>query len=159
MKKGLFIVLLGALMASCSATMPKPAAKLVSSATHSTVNLAAPVVTPVIVDLDVSPTKVSFFYLPSKTVVEAGYENVVDSAVREALASNGDADVMVALETQTKYNAEGKVESITVTGYPAKYVNFRSGEYVPTAAPQEAAPEEKAEGKGSLSLGGFKLGK
>jgi hypothetical protein len=33
---------------------------------------------------------------------------------------------LVALEHQIKYSANGSIESITVTGYPAKYVNFRS---------------------------------
>ena len=33
---------------------------------------------------------------------------------------------MVGLEKQIKYNSKGEVESITVSGYPATYVNFRS---------------------------------
>jgi hypothetical protein len=46
--------------------------------------------------------------------------------VREALLANGNADVLVGMNTQIKYDADGQPESITVTGYPAKYVNFRS---------------------------------
>ena len=106
--------------ASCS-----PLARLENSATHVKANVANPV-TAVVADLDVSPTKISFFYIPSQTVINAGVDNAVNSAVREALLANGDADVLVALEKQIKYSAEGKIESVTVTGYPAKYVNFRS---------------------------------
>jgi hypothetical protein len=80
----------------------------------------------VLADLDVSTTKISYFFLPSQTVVNGGFENVVNTAVREALIANGNADVLVALEQQVKYDANGKVESITVSGYPAKYVNFRN---------------------------------
>ena len=36
------------------------------------------------------------------------------------------ADVLVGLEKQIKYAGDGTIESVTVTGYPAKYVNFRS---------------------------------
>lgn len=80
----------------------------------------------VLADLEVSPKKISYFYIPSATVVNGGVDNVVNSAVREALIENDNADVLVALEKQIKYDAEGRVESITVTGYPAKYVNFRN---------------------------------
>ena len=66
------------------------------------------------------------FFIPSKTVVIGGEENIINTAVREALLANGNADVLVGLEKQLKYNDKGEIESITVSGYPAKYVNFRS---------------------------------
>jgi hypothetical protein len=77
-------------------------------------------------DLEVVGEKISYFMIPSRTVLNGGEENVIKTAVREALLANGNADVLVALNTQIKYDADGQPESITVTGYPAKYVNFRS---------------------------------
>ena len=155
MKKLIFLIATAALVASCGATSPE--AKLIGTSTHTKVGVVQPVVA-VFADLEVSPQKISFFYLPNRTVVKGGYENVVDSAVREALASNGDADVLVGLETQVKYNAEGEPESITVSGYPAKYVNFRSpgDDYLKSIG--SSAPETNKK-DGALSLGKFKLGK
>lgn len=148
MKKFILVIASAILLASCGVSMPKPEPKLVSTSTHTKISAATPVVA-VFADLDVSPDKITFFYLPSKTVVKGGLDNVIDSAVREALASNGNADVLVGLETQIKYNDLGEAESITVTGYPAKYVNFRNpgDDYLrslSSAAP--AAKEEKSGG-------------
>ena len=156
MKRTLLLIAIAALMSSCGMTAPTPEAKLISTSTHTKITAAQPIVA-VFADLDVSPTKISFFYMPSKTVVAGGVDNVVDSAVREALASNGDADVLVGLEKQIKYNADGKIESITVSGYPAKYVNFRNpgDEYL---SKMNAAPA-KQESNGGGALGGLKLGK
>lgn len=156
MKKLVLLIATAALVASCGVSMPKPEPKLVGTATHTKVSVVQPVVA-VFADLEVSPKKISFFYLPSKTVVKGGVDNVIDSAVREALASNGDADVLVGLETQVKYNAEGEAESITVSGYPAKYVNFRNpgDDYLSKINSAAPAPKEKGAG-GGLPL---KLGK
>ena len=113
-------VAIAATFVSCS--LPT---KLMNTSTHNEVKVAQPV-TALFADLDVSPTKISFFFIPSKTVINGGEDNVINTAVREALLANGNADVLVGLEKQLKYNDKGEVESITVTGYPAKYVNFRS---------------------------------
>jgi hypothetical protein len=113
-------VLASAMFVSCSVPT-----KLTNTATSNKVSVLDTVVA-VFADLDVSPTKISFFYIPSKTIVSAGAENVVNSAIREALIANGNADVLVGLESQIKYSGDGSIESITVTGYPAKYINFRS---------------------------------
>ncbi|MBP3383100.1 MAG: hypothetical protein J6K78_04240 [Tidjanibacter sp.] len=165
----LFAVALG--VCSCGTTMPtpdlggvynsvmtSPEPKLISTSTHTRVSVAQPIVA-VFADLQVSPEKILFFYLPSKTVVKGGEDNVIDSAVREALLSNGNADVMVGLETQIKYNDEGEPESVTVTGYPAKYVNFRNpgDDYLKTlSAP---APAPKSEKAAASPIGGFNFGK
>ena len=94
MKKFSFIltVLVASTFVSCS--LPT---KLTNTATYSNVNVAEPVAA-VFADLEVSPKKILFFYIPSQTVINAGEKNVVDSAVREALLANGNADVLVALE-------------------------------------------------------------
>lgn len=161
MKKLLLLIATAALVASCGVSMPElnsaPEPKLIGSSTHSKISVAQPVVA-VFADLEVSPKKISFFYLPSQTVVNGGLDNVVNSAVREALASNGDADVLVGLETQVKYDAAGNPESITVSGYPAKYVNFRNpgDDYlrkIGGSAPAPAASEKGLSGGLPLKLG------
>lgn len=133
-----------------------PLVKLTNTATHKTVNVLEPVAA-VFADLDVAPTKILFFYIPSKTVVNAGADNVIDSAVHEALLANGNADVLVGLEKQIKYTPEGQIESITITGYPAKYVNFRSpgDDYLREVSKANAV---KSKGTNPL-LGNIKLGK
>lgn len=80
----------------------------------------------IVADLEVSPNKITYFYVPSKAVSKHGYANILQTAVREALIANGNADVLVHLDEQTKLDSDGEVESITISGYPAKYVNFRS---------------------------------
>ena len=150
--KKLFIlsVLASALFVGCSSM-----AKLTNTATHNKVSVLDPVVA-VFADLDVSTTKISFFYIPSKTVVKGGFDNVIDSAVREALLANGNADVLVGLEKQIKYTAEGQIESITGNGYPAKYVNFRSpgDDYL-----REVSTSSTSKNNGNSLSGKLKLGK
>ncbi len=120
MKRLFFLALAVVVMAACSAP-----SKLINTASYTKINAVQPVVA-VLADLEVSPEKITYFMLPSKTVVAGGEKNVIDSAVREALLANGNADVLVGLNTQIKYGSDGQPESITITGYPAKYVNFRS---------------------------------
>lgn len=123
MKRNFILLVLSVLLLSSCGSF----SKLVTTATDLGYKDMKPVtVTDVIADLDVSTNKISFIYIPSKAVNNAGSDNVVKTAIREALVSNGNADVLVGLESQIKYSSEGEVESITVSGYPAKYVNFRS---------------------------------
>ena len=61
------------------------------------------------------------------------------SAVREAIQIAGDFDVLVALETQVKYDENNKVESVLVTGYPGKYVNWRHSDELVTAEPKASS--------------------
>lgn len=126
MKKIFAFVAVTAMFTGCSVTTtPTTHAKLANTSTHTKVKVVQPVVA-VLADLDVAPNKISYFFLPSQTVMNGGFDNVVNTAVREALVANGNADVLVALEQQVKYGADGNVESITISGYPAKYKNFRS---------------------------------
>ena len=150
MKKIFMLAAAAVMMMGCS--LP---AKLMNSSTHQKANVA-PVVAAVFADLDVAPAKITYFMMPSKTVRDGGYDNVVNSAVREALLANGNADVLVALETQVKYGSDGLVESITVTGYPATYTNFRSpGDDVLRTLPQNTNSSSN-----NIGLpGGLKLGK
>ncbi|MBO7272980.1 MAG: hypothetical protein J6U89_08915 [Bacteroidaceae bacterium] len=83
-----------------------------------------------VADLEVSPKRITYTMEPSKKLQRAGINNVKQAAEQEALAMHGNADVLVDAEyiiTSTNYLIFGKdIESVTVTGRPAKYVNFRS---------------------------------
>lgn len=120
MKKLFLLVVAATLLASCGSQ-----AKFTKSSTHTKISVATPI-TAVMADLEVSTKKISHILIPSKTVRKGGFDNIVNTAVQEALEANDNADVLVGLEKQVKYNDKGEVETIVVTGYPAKYVNFRS---------------------------------
>ena len=156
------MVVAPAMLVSCSmlTSAPKAPTKLTNTATYTPIKVTEPVVA-VFADLDVSPNKISFFYIPSGTIVNAGPQNVIDSAIREALIANGNSDVLVGLEKQIKYAADGSIESVTVTGYPAKYVNFRSpgDEYLRQMSASGSAKKNGANpASGSAASGGV-LGK
>lgn len=123
MKRTLLFFCLAVMTVSCSTP-----AKLINSSTSSNATAGfKPTVT--VADVQVSEQKISFLYVPSKTVLDGGYDNVIRTAVREALLSAGEKyDVLMAKETQVKYSAEGKIESVYVTGYPGCYVNWRSSD-------------------------------
>lgn len=163
MKKIFTLFTVAVLATSCSMTSPSMA-KLTNTASHTKVHTVQPTVA-VFADLQVAPNKISYFFLPSQTVKNGGFDNIVNTAVREALIANGNADVLVGLEQQVKYDANGAVESITISGYPAKYVNFRSpgDDYLRELA-KESHSENKTQNTQSASglgglLGGLKLGK
>lgn len=116
MKKLLLCSVLALSMTSCS--------YIANTSTRDNINVIA--VSPVIAELDVSKTKITYVYTPVPSSISAlGKENVINTAVKEALYENGNADVFVGLETQIKYYGF-KIDSVIVTGYPAKYKNFRS---------------------------------
>ena len=120
--KKLTIVLVAAVMAvSCS-----PMAKLVNTATHSKSQAVQPTAA-IFADLDVSTEKISYFYIPSKTVAIGGYDNIINTAVREALAANGNADVLVALETQV---------NITQQALLSRLLSLAIQQNIPTSAMQ-----------------------
>ena len=120
MKRVIIILASAILLASCSSQ-----AKLLNTSTHSRSQAVTPVAA-ILADLQVNPEKINYLYIPSNTVKLGGEENVINSAVSEALMANGNADVLVSMEHQIKYNADGQIESVLVTGYVAKYVNFRN---------------------------------
>ena len=144
MKKA--IILLSAVLCICSCST---GARLVNSASYSKNSAPSPVAA-VFAEIDVSPVRITHFMLPSKTVLMGGYDNVVATAVREALDANGGGDVLVALETQVKYGSKGQIESITVSGYPGKYKNFRNpgDDYLKSMHVEE--PGEKSSPIGGL---------
>ena len=118
MKKLLLLAVVAIAFASCST--------LKNSATYRSFSINTPYAVPVVADLNVSSTKITYAYVPPKTVRNGGEDNVLNTAVREALSANGNADVLVGLETQIKYNSSKKIISVVITGYPATYKNFRN---------------------------------
>lgn len=80
-------------------------------------------------DFDVSDKSISFTYEPSKAVRRGGWDNVIKTAVQEALKANGGGDALIGLQYTVKLKPSlfiCPIRLITVTGYPANYVNFRS---------------------------------
>lgn len=133
MKKLLIIAIISTFAISCYPTQsqsfsasPVSKSKLWNTATYCDIAVNDPVVTPpLIADLEVSPNKISFPLFPSSALLKTDLQNIINAAVKEALKVNGNSDVLIGLEYQIKYDDDGVIESVTVTGYPAKYVNFR----------------------------------
>lgn len=155
MRKLFFISVL-ALVASSFVSCSLPI-RLTNTASYAEGEAYQPV-SAVFADLVVSPKKIKFFYVPKPTVLNGGKENIINTAVREALIASGDADVIVCLEKQVSYDSKGKVESVTITGYPATYKNFRSpNDEQLIEILKHLKPGKKSEGNGVF--GALKLGK
>ena len=123
MKKLSFLLAIAAaaaILTSCS--LP---ARLSNTAAYVEGEATKPIAA-VYADIEVSPNKIQYFYIPKETVANGGEENIINTAVREALIASDNADLMICLEKQIKYDSAGKIESVTITGYPARYKNFRS---------------------------------
>ena len=167
MKKVIFLVAIVIFAFSCATprevTQQQPNTRIprfVSTAKNIPVRVHEAVNTPpLLADLKVLESKINYTYVPSKAAQAEGEENCIKCAIREALKIHGDADVIIGLDTQTKfdgtfYNGKAVVESVTISGYPAKYVNFRhpqqdywkNGEYLLPSdlrAPKPAKEKEK----------------
>ncbi len=82
-----------------------------------------------VADLDVAPNRITYTLTPSAAIRRGGPENCKQAALNEALTANGNADLLVEPQyviSSTKYLLRRKITSVTVTGRPAKYKNFRS---------------------------------
>jgi hypothetical protein len=90
--------------------------------THRTVTIAY---------LDVSDTRITYTYKPTYAVRLGGSQDVIKSAVLEALRVHGSGDILIGLEYTTIsrwtiFPFLSPIREITVTGRPAKYTNFHS---------------------------------
>lgn len=122
----LLVAIIGVLSASCFPTYMMPSqSKLLNTATYMGVNIQKPVTPPLIADLKVSEVKIRYNEFPSENLLKTDFSNILNTAVKNALEVNGNADVLIGLEYQVKTNDDGEIETITITGYPAKYTNFR----------------------------------
>ena len=96
----------------------------------TTIDIATKVCSPNSAELEVSEKRVTYKFYPEKRVRRGGLNNIKNTAVREALAENGDGDVLVDAKfdvTPRRGLMGTKVKSVIVTGYPAKYKNFKTG--------------------------------
>ncbi|MCH5335748.1 MAG: hypothetical protein J1D86_08130 [Alistipes sp.] len=115
MKKLLFVLMAALAMTSCS-TVKK---------TATIHNVKPRLEAAVLTDLDVSNQKITYTYIPTNKVRRGGAANCINTAIHEALLVNG-GDVLIETQTATvEHSWTRKIKSVTVTGYPAKYKNFR----------------------------------
>ncbi len=126
MKKLLAVMVVAACVMLSSCSMTK------KTATSRQVN--APIVAAAVADLTITGNKISYTYTPPKGVWKAGVDNCINAAVSEALQNAGQgADVLAEMQYTLVVKGgggllggnSGKVKSVTVTGYPARYKNFR----------------------------------
>lgn len=118
--KKVFLILGAALMAASCTTITK---------TATTADTPASLLSTTVAELEVSPERVVRTIIPEIEVRRGGLSNVKRHAEQKVL-SETNADVLVDAEysiTQTNYLIFGKkIESITISGHPAKYKNFHS---------------------------------
>jgi hypothetical protein len=104
-----------------------------------------------VADLDVSDTRITYTYKPTYAVRLGGSENVIKTAVMEALREHGIGDILIGLEytTISKWTILSflsPIREITVTGRPAKYTNFHSlpeNIWAPTKLYPDNLPEKE----------------
>ncbi len=119
MKKYLFMLAAALLSAACTTT----------TKTARTESVPYSMYNATVADLDVAPQRITYTLMTTKAIRKGGPANCKRAAVQEALAANGNADML--LEPQFVLNHYrglfcSKITSVTVTGRPAFYKNFRS---------------------------------
>ena len=104
-----------------------------------------------VADLDVSDTRISYTYKPTFAVRLGGNQNVIKTAVLEALKVYGSGDILIGLEYTTVsrwtiFPFLSPIREITVTGRHAKYTNFHSlpeNIWAPTKLYPDNLPEKE----------------
>lgn len=121
MKKtfGFLILMFAFLLTSCQ-TQLKTARTAVTESSLRSVAVA---------DLEVAPERITYTLKPSNDIRRGGFDNVKQAAEQAALTENGNADVLLDPQyviTKKRSLFGTKISSITVSGRPAYYRNFRS---------------------------------
>jgi hypothetical protein len=116
-KTALFLAVLTTVFSACSTTQSITQAKAMN------ITNAGVIQTPMMVDLDISPKKVSGTIVQS---INEDQESGKSLAVAKALSTADSSDVLV--EPQFTIEKTSTQRTITVSGYPAKYNNFRKME-------------------------------
>lgn len=95
--------------------------------TATTADVSSQLLSATVADLVVAPERISATLITTPAIRRGGLANVRRAVEAEALRSykDGNYDVLVAPEYIVEQK-DGKVSSITVTGRPAYYTNFRS---------------------------------
>lgn len=121
MKKILFVMLIASMCTSCS---------VLRKSSSTSQNVESSLSSATIADLQVSNQKISYTYRPNKQDRKAGINHVVGNAVAAALKNSGNADVLIERQYEAIYKVRlfggKKIKTVTVTGYPATYKNFRN---------------------------------
>lgn len=123
MKRILFGLLLVILVSSCS---------LLRTSTSTTMNVDSSLISTTTADLQVSDVKISYTYYPKKQDRKAGLNHVISNATAVALKENGNADILVERQYEVVFKSRlfgKKIKSVTITGYPATYKNFKVEPY------------------------------
>ena len=80
------------------------------------------------VDLVISNSKITYTHKTTAKERRGGRKNITNTAVREALEANGNAEVLVAPQ-YTFIKKRGllgsKIKTVVVSGYHAKFNNFK----------------------------------
>lgn len=145
-KRSHIVMLCAVVLATVSCSSSR---KVSTSATFARANMQM-YVTPVRADLKINPRKISYYMPVSEAISRGGKDNVIASAVKEALDANG-GDVLLGIETILNYNEDGVIESIVVTGFPAYYINLRCDDSIPIV------PEGNSKAKSDNAGGLFKI--
>lgn len=121
MKKYLLFVGVALMAASCTTTTKTARTESIPYAMYNA-NVA---------DLEVGG-RISYTLTPKKPIRRGGEGNCKKAAIQEALIANGNADLLVEPQFVVSHKKGpfgifvNKVTSVTVSGRPAKYKNFRS---------------------------------
>ena len=90
----------------------------------------SPILTLTSAELEVGRKHVTYTYNPPKSVRNGGEETCINVAIQKALEpSDGDVLVETRKAIVTRRGLfKRKISSVTVSGYPAKYKNFKSAD-------------------------------
>lgn len=118
MKRFMILAMLTVVMSSCALQRATTSCRSFASQTLSEI--------PVVADLEVGE-KISYTYRPETSMRKRlSKQELIDNAVAEALRENGNADVLLQPQFVFYYVEAQKYRRVTVTGFPAKYVDFRT---------------------------------
>lgn len=120
MKRTLGLLILSMLLLSSCQTRLKTARTAATEASLQSVAVA---------DLKVADERITYTLVPDKSIQRGGFENVKQAVLNEALEKNGNADVLLDsryVVTKKRSLFGSKITSITVSGRPAFYSNFRA---------------------------------
>lgn len=97
--------------------------------TARTADVEAELQSVAVADLEVSDARITHTITPSRQVRRGGLDNVKQAVESEALTKNGNADVLLNPEyviSKKRTLFGSKITSITVSGRPAHFKNFRT---------------------------------
>ncbi len=117
MKKILLLGVVAFVLSSCTVHRASVVATTQPVSTRTTTTVAS---------LNISQKRISHTYKPTRSDAKKLNSNqLIQNAIYEALSNNGNADVLVNVNSYVTSKSGRGVTAITVSGYPAYYVDFR----------------------------------